>query len=134
MAVEVEFNLISDTVLLFRFEIQSIFWSYCCQRLLNYLAFQSFGFERVWWNLFHESFVRTKLDVYLFIIRCLFSFIMEIYTIRGLTQQLSAPISSFLCRIICTWFIWYIWIICALVCLYVLYHMFIILLCSACLF
>jgi hypothetical protein len=129
MAVEVEFNLISDTVLLFRFEIQSIFWSYCCQRLLNYLAFQSFGFERVWWNFFHESFVRTKLDVYLFIIRCLFSFIMEIYTIRGLTQQLSAPISSFimeiytirgltqqlsapissfLCRIICTWFIWFI--------------------------
>ena len=29
-----------------------LFWLYCSQRFLNYLAFQSFDIERTWWRLF----------------------------------------------------------------------------------
>jgi hypothetical protein len=34
------------------------------QRLLNYLAFQFFDYERAWWRLFQKHFVYTKLDIY----------------------------------------------------------------------
>ena len=34
---------------------------------LDYLAFQSFGFERTWWRLFQKRIVRTKFDIYVFI-------------------------------------------------------------------
>jgi len=34
------------------------------QRLLNYLAFQSFGFECAWWSLFQKRVVLTELDIY----------------------------------------------------------------------
>ena len=35
-------------------------------KTLNYLAFQSFNFERTWWRLFQKCVVRTKLDIYVF--------------------------------------------------------------------
>ena len=35
---------------------------------LNYLAFQSFHFELTWWRLPQKRVVRTKLDIYIFII------------------------------------------------------------------
>jgi hypothetical protein len=35
---------------------------------LNYLAFQSFDFEHIWWRLFQKRVVCTKLDIYVFII------------------------------------------------------------------
>jgi hypothetical protein len=34
---------------------------------LNYLAFQSFAYERIWWRLFQKCIVHTKLDIYVFI-------------------------------------------------------------------
>jgi hypothetical protein len=36
-------------------------------KTLNYLAFQSFAFERTWWRLFLKRAVRTKCDIYVFI-------------------------------------------------------------------
>ena len=33
---------------------------------LNYLAFQSFDFERTWWRLFQKRVVCTKFDIYVF--------------------------------------------------------------------
>jgi hypothetical protein len=32
--------------------------------VLNYLAFQSFDFDRTWWKLFQKRVVRTKFDIY----------------------------------------------------------------------
>ena len=37
------------------------------QTLLNYLAFQSFDFERIWWMLFQKRVLRYKFDIYVFI-------------------------------------------------------------------
>jgi hypothetical protein len=34
-----------------------------------YLAFQSFDFVRTWWRLFQKRVVRTKFDIYVFIIQ-----------------------------------------------------------------
>ena len=34
---------------------------------LNYLAFQSSDFERIWWRLFQKHVMCTKLDIYVFI-------------------------------------------------------------------
>jgi hypothetical protein len=34
-----------------------------------YLAFQSFDFDRTWWRLFQKRVVRTKFDIYVFIIQ-----------------------------------------------------------------
>ena len=35
---------------------------------LNYLAFKSFDFEHTWWSLFQKRVMRTKFDIYIFII------------------------------------------------------------------
>ena len=35
---------------------------------LDYLAFQYFDFESTWWSLFQKRVMRTKLDIYVFII------------------------------------------------------------------
>ena len=40
----------------------------CSQNLLNYLVFQPFDFERIWWGLFQKRVVRTKLDIYVLLI------------------------------------------------------------------
>ena len=37
-------------------------------KTLNQMAFQSFGFERTWWKLFQKRVVRTKFDIYVFIV------------------------------------------------------------------
>ena len=37
-------------------------------KALNDLAFQSFDFERTWWRLLWKRVVRTKFDIYVFII------------------------------------------------------------------
>ena len=37
---------------------------YCSQTLLNYLTFQYFDIERIWWRLFQKRVVRTKSDIY----------------------------------------------------------------------
>ena len=39
----------------------------CSQRLLNYVAFQSFGYKITWWRLPQKRVVDTKLDIYVFI-------------------------------------------------------------------
>ena len=36
-------------------------------KTLNYLAFQSFDFERTRWRLFQKRVVRTKFDIYVII-------------------------------------------------------------------
>ena len=43
------------------------------QRLLNYLAFQSFDVERIRGRLFKRRVVRTKFNIYVFILVCHFS-------------------------------------------------------------
>ena len=35
-------------------------------KTLNYLAFQSFDFERTWWRLFQKRVERTRFDMYVF--------------------------------------------------------------------
>jgi len=35
---------------------------------LNYLAFQSFDVERIWWGLFQKCVAHTEFDMYLFIV------------------------------------------------------------------
>jgi hypothetical protein len=42
----------------------SRFWLFCLGPLINYLAFQSFEFERTWWSLFQKRVVRIKFDIY----------------------------------------------------------------------
>ena len=37
-------------------------------KTLNYLTFQSFDFECTWWRLFQKRSVRTKFDIYTFIV------------------------------------------------------------------
>jgi len=37
-------------------------------KALNYLAFKSFDFERTWSRLFPKRVVRTKFDIYVFIL------------------------------------------------------------------
>ena len=36
------------------------------------MAFQSFNFERTWWNWFQKRAVRTKCDIYVFIVNKIF--------------------------------------------------------------
>jgi hypothetical protein len=36
--------------------------------MFYYLAFQSFDFERTWWSLLQKCIMRTKFDIYVFII------------------------------------------------------------------
>jgi hypothetical protein len=38
------------------------------QRLLHYLAHQSFDVDRIWWMLFHKYIMDIKLEIYIFII------------------------------------------------------------------
>jgi hypothetical protein len=42
-------------------------WLHCSRTLLNYLAFQSVDYERIWWRLFQKRVVRTECDIYVFI-------------------------------------------------------------------
>jgi hypothetical protein len=41
-------------------------WFHSSQTL-NYLAFQSFDFERTWWRLFQKRVVRSKFNIHVFI-------------------------------------------------------------------
>jgi hypothetical protein len=41
---------------------------HCSQISLNYFTFKSFDFEPTWWWLFQKRAVRTKFDIYVFII------------------------------------------------------------------
>jgi hypothetical protein len=43
-------------------------FGFTAPKTLNYLAFQSFDFGRTWWRLFQKRVVRTKFDIYDFII------------------------------------------------------------------
>ena len=45
---------------------------HCSQRLLNYLAFKYVDLECTWWRLFQKHGVRTKLDIYVFILSNVF--------------------------------------------------------------
>jgi len=42
-------------------------FDFIAPKTINYLAFQSFHFERTWWRLFQKRVVCTKFDVYVFI-------------------------------------------------------------------
>jgi hypothetical protein len=42
-------------------------WVSCSQRLISYLAFQSFDYQFTWWKLFQKRVVRTKLDIYVLV-------------------------------------------------------------------
>lgn len=55
-------------------------WFYCSQTCLNYLAFQSFDFKRVWWRLFQQRVVYTKFDISVFIT---FIFLFCHFTFNG---------------------------------------------------
>ena len=46
-----------------------------------YLAFQSFDFVRTWWRLFQKRVVRTKFDIYVFIIQ---SYLQDLEAVKGL--------------------------------------------------
>ena len=41
-------------------------FGFIAPKTLNYLAFQSFDFERTWWRLIQKRVVRTKFDIYFF--------------------------------------------------------------------
>ena len=44
-------------------------FGFIAPKTLNYLAFQSFDFERTWWRLFQKGVVCTKFDmIYTFIV------------------------------------------------------------------
>jgi hypothetical protein len=45
-------SYIDNITLAILFRSPPLFWLYCSQRFLNYLAFQSFDIERTWWRLF----------------------------------------------------------------------------------
>jgi len=42
-------------------------FGFIAPKTLNYLAFNSFDFERTWWRLIQKRVVRTKFDIYVFI-------------------------------------------------------------------
>ena len=46
-------------------------FSFIASKTFNYLAFQSFDFERTWWRLLQKCVVHTKFDIYFFIQRIL---------------------------------------------------------------
>jgi hypothetical protein len=39
-------------------------FGFIAPKILNYLAFKSFDFERTWWRLFQKCVVHTKFDIY----------------------------------------------------------------------
>jgi hypothetical protein len=43
-------------------------FGFIAPKTLNYLPFHSSDFERTSWKLFQKSVVRTKFDIYVFII------------------------------------------------------------------
>ena len=43
-------------------------FDFIAPKALNHLSFQSFVFELTWWRLFWKRIVRTKFDIYVFII------------------------------------------------------------------
>ena len=43
-------------------------FGFIAPKTLNYLAFQSFDLEITWWRLFQKRVMRTKLDIYVFIL------------------------------------------------------------------
>jgi hypothetical protein len=43
-------------------------FGFIAPKTLNYLAFQSFDFECTWWRLFQGRVVRTKFDIYFFMV------------------------------------------------------------------
>jgi hypothetical protein len=49
--------------------VELVFWirTSIAPKTLNYLAFQSFDFERTWWRLVQKRVVRTTFDIYIFI-------------------------------------------------------------------
>jgi len=42
-------------------------FGFIAPKILKYLAFQAFDFERTWWRLFQKRVVCTKFDIYVFI-------------------------------------------------------------------
>ena len=43
-------------------------FGFIAPKTLIYLAFQSLDFERTWWRLFQKRVVRTKFDIYVYIV------------------------------------------------------------------
>ena len=56
-------------------------FGFIAPKALNYLAFQSFDFDRTWWKLFQKRVVRTKFDNYVFIIQ---TYIQSLETVKEL--------------------------------------------------
>ena len=50
----------------FCYSYQEILFSYS-QRLLSYLAFEASDVVQTWWRVFGKHVVRTKLDIYVFV-------------------------------------------------------------------
>jgi len=48
------------------YPVYSLWFTYS-QRLLNYLAFQSFDFEPICWRLFQKRVIRFNTDIYIII-------------------------------------------------------------------
>jgi hypothetical protein len=43
-------------------------FGFIAPKTLNYLALQSFDFERTWWRLFQKRVMRTKVYIYVYIV------------------------------------------------------------------
>jgi hypothetical protein len=43
------------------------FFGFIAPKIFNYMAFQSFDFERTWWRLFQKYVVGIKFDIYFFV-------------------------------------------------------------------
>jgi len=42
-------------------------FGFLVSKTLNYLAFQTFDFDRTWWRLYQKVVVYVKFDIYVFI-------------------------------------------------------------------
>ena len=56
-----------------------------------YLAFQSFDFDRTWWRLFQKRVVRTKFDIYVFIIQTYIQSLEAVKELHHILNLLELP-------------------------------------------
>jgi hypothetical protein len=57
--------LIDKVVVLYRTVLMTYVFLFFDPKAYNYLAFQSFDYERTGWRLFQKRFVHTKFDIYI---------------------------------------------------------------------
>ena len=92
--------LLENILLYIRFWLVILFspFGFIAPKNLNYLAFKSFDFERTRWRLFQKRVVRTKFDIYIFIItltRINISYVQNLLVIVDSTGTLVRDIQIF---------------------------------------